>query len=110
MDEKNFAEMGKRILKARTQLKLSQEEFAERTNTSKQTVSAVENGKNEMLAHNIIKFSDVLGLSTDYMLKGLPSDSDLVLLDKKIQKLNKEQYGFLLATINNFLDLCGIPD
>ena len=110
MDELFVAEIGKRILKVRTQLKLSQEELAERANTSKQTVSTAENGKNELRSSSIIKLSDALGVSADYLLKGVPSDSDLVLLDKRIGKLDKEQYEFLSALIDNFLGFVGIVD
>ena len=106
MEENTVIEMGKRIYNIRTKLKLTQEEAAEKANTTKQTLSAAEKGKNELRASNIVRYADALGVSTDYLLKGLPSDSDLVFLDKRIKTLNKEQYDFLSKVINNFIDLC----
>jgi len=106
MEENTVIEMGKRIYTLRTMLKLTQEEAAERANTTKQTLSLVEKGKNELRAGNIVRYADALGVSTDYLLKGLPSSSDLVLLDKRIATLNKDQYDFLSNIINKFIDLC----
>jgi len=106
MDERFISEMGKRILDLRKRLRWTQEEMAERSDTTKQTVSMAENGKQELRASLIVKISDALGVSTDYLLKGTRTDADRILLDQRIQTLSSDQYDFISETINKFIDLC----
>jgi transcriptional regulator with XRE-family HTH domain len=106
MNNNVLIEIGKRINKARTNLGLTYEEAAERADSTKQTISLAEKGKQELKAINIIKIANGLGVSTDFLLKGLPSDSDLEFFDKRIRNLNKEQYEFLSELIRKFIDLC----
>ena len=55
--------IGKRIFEKRKSLRLSQEELAERAETSTQTVSMAERGKRELSAHTVVKLADALGMS-----------------------------------------------
>ena len=102
MTEQLGIEMGKRINERRKQLRLSQEEMAERVNSSKQTISLWENGHTEILAGNIVKIAEALDISTDYLLTGKRNDADYKLLDEHIRKLSNEQHGFLYDTIQRF--------
>ena len=106
MDDQFMSDMGKRMYTLRRQLKLTQEETAERADTTKQTISLAEKGKQELRARYIVNIADALGVSTDYLLKGLPSETDLKALDERVQTLNKEQYAFISEFINKFIDLC----
>jgi transcriptional regulator with XRE-family HTH domain len=105
--ENNFlTEMGKRIRERRKHLRLSQEALAERADTTKQTVSLAEKGQQELRAGNIARISDVLGVSTDYLLKGTKIDTDHMMLDERIRTLNTDQYDYISDVINRFVDFC----
>ena len=98
--------MGKRIYELRKHLRLSQEELAARANTTKQTISLAEKGKQDLRAGNAAKIAEAPGVSTDYLLKGTRIESDDMTLDKRIRTLNNDQYAFIADTINKFVDLC----
>jgi len=100
-----LSNMGKRIFERRKELRLSQEELAERADTNKQTISLAEHGKQELRASNVVKIANALGISTDYLLKGERIDSDQMILDKRIRNLENDDYNFLADTINKFIDL-----
>jgi len=109
--ETNFiSSMGKRIYELRKELRLSQEELAERADTTKQTISLAEKGKQELRAGNVAKIAEALGVSTDYLLRGIRIDSDHMVLDRRIRGLNNDRYDFLADTINRFVDLCEKTD
>ena len=71
-DEMNnlLEQMGKRILERRKQMRLTQEELAERAGVTSQMISTAELGKKAMRPENIIKICSVLEISTDYLLLG----------------------------------------
>ena len=106
MEDNFISSMGKRIFELRKELRLSQEELAERADTTKQTVAAAERGQQELRAGNVAKVAEALGVSTDYLLKGIRIESDHFILDKRIRNLNNEQYTFLSDVINKFIDFC----
>jgi transcriptional regulator with XRE-family HTH domain len=106
MENSFLSKMGKRIYELRKQLKLSQEELAERAETTKQTVSLAEKGKQELRAGNVAKIAAALGVSTDYLLKGIGTEAEHTELDKRIRSLNSDQYAYISDVINKFVDLC----
>lgn len=63
-------EMGQRIKKQRKAVKLTQEKIAEELNISVKHFSEVERGIAGLSVENLIKLSDILGVSIDYMVKG----------------------------------------
>lgn len=95
--------MGKRILTRRKQLRLTQEELAERAGVTSQMVSTAELGKKAMRPENIIKICSVLGVSTDYLLLGKVTENDIFLLSKKVSGLTSGQYRHLEDIIDNFV-------
>ncbi len=62
--------MGQRIKSRRKKLLLTQEEIAEQLNISVKHFSEVERGLSGLSIENLIKLSDIIGLSLDYMIKG----------------------------------------
>ena len=106
MNDNFISSMGKRIYELRKHLRLSQEELAERADTTKQTIALAEKGKQELRAGNVSKVAEALGVSTDYLLNGTRVESDDMILDKRIRTLNNDQYNFLSDIINKFVDLC----
>lgn len=95
-------EMGQRIIERRKKLGLTQEELAEKGDVTTQFVSYAESGKRAMRPENLLKISEALGVSTDYLLTGDVVDKDLLLLSEKLRKLSPEQ----LRIIENIIDEC----
>ena len=110
MKEIIMVDVGHRIYALRKERRLSQEELAEMADISKQTVSLVEGGKREVLASNIAKLAEVLGVSTDYLLFGERTEPDIMRLDRKILSLTDVQYKFLESVINGFVEMCSKPE
>lgn len=105
--ERALGDMGKRIVEKRKQLGLSQEELAEKAGITVQMLSTAERGAKGMRPINLWKISDALGVSTDYLLKGVPSEIDNQNLINKISDLPNRQRTDLENIIDNFLDACG---
>ena len=106
MMEVVMSDVGQRINMLRKELRLSQEELAERADISKQTVSVIEGGKREILASNIARIADALGVSTDYLLFGTRTEPDIARLDRKILTLTDQQYKFIETMVNGFVEVC----
>lgn len=70
MTASELQKIGKRISKRRRQIGLTQETLAEKMNVSVQMVSNLERGNKAIKIENLIKVSDILGVSTDYILNG----------------------------------------
>lgn len=81
LERRKIMNLGKKILKIRKDNKMSQDEFAETVNVTRQTVSNWENSKNYPDIETLIKISDQFNISLDILLKG----------DKKmINKIDKQ--------------------
>lgn len=63
-------DMGERIRTRRKRLSITQEYVAEKLGISVKHFSEVERGLTGLSVENLIKLSDCLGLSLDYMIKG----------------------------------------
>ena len=106
MKDDFLTEMGRRIHEKRKNLRLSQEELAERAELSKQTVSRAENGQRELGAQNVARLAKALEMSADYLLNGERIDADATMLDKKLANLTERQYKFLEELIRIFVEMC----
>ena len=104
--DKTLSNMGKRIVEKRKQLGLSQEELAEKAGITVQMLSTAERGAKGMRPINLWKISDALGVSTDYLLKGIISEIDDINLINKISDLPNRQRSALENIIGNFIDAC----
>ena len=62
--------MGERLMRRRKQLRLTQEELAERADMTTQTISTAETGRKALRPHNIVKLCRTLEISADYLLFG----------------------------------------
>lgn len=90
------------IKKRRNDLKLSQEELAEKVYVSRQTISNWETGKNYPDIHSLLLLSAVFNTSLDQLIKGDVEIMKKEIKDIEIKKLNR--YGavfsiLLIATI-----------
>ena len=67
--EKVLREIGERVKQARLACGLSQADLAEKLNVSVAYLSKIENGKKVMSITVLIKISDALKVSTDWLLR-----------------------------------------
>lgn len=96
-------QIGNRILNRRKQLRLTQEELAEKAGITPQTVSSAELGKKALRPENIIRVCSALDISTDYLLLGEINKGDYSVLLSKISDLPPIQYRHLEDIINSFI-------
>ena len=96
-------QIGKRIFERRKQLRLTQEDVAERAGVTSQMISTAELGKKALRPENIIKICSALDISTDYLLLGKINDSDKSVLSMKVSELTPAQYRHLEDIIDSYI-------
>ena len=107
MEEMLLKEMGQRLSARRKQLRLTQEEVAERADMT--THGTAENGIKALRPENIIKLCGALKISADYLLFGTISSDDQSVLFSKVSQLSPAQYRHLEDIVNSFIAAV-IPD
>ncbi len=100
LSENALKDMGERIYKRRKVLELTQEELAEKIGVSTQMISNLELGKKAIRPENLIKISSVLGISCDYILKGISNNDVSNEIFEKIINLSENDLKF----INQMID------
>lgn len=95
--------LGRRLYDRRKQLRLTQEELAEKAGVTSQMISTAELGKKALRPENILKLCSVLEISTDYLLRGIVTDVDMSILSQKILTLTPKQYRHLEDIVENFI-------
>lgn len=68
--EVDFKKVGDKIRKARKAKKLTQENLAEQTNLSVTHISAIENADSKFSVDALVKISEALNISIDWLLLG----------------------------------------
>lgn len=96
-------EMGMRIYQRRKQKRWTQEELAEASGVTPQTISSAELGKKALRPENILKICDALEISTDYLLTGRIVNEDFHAIFEKISVLSPRQFHYLENIINNYI-------
>ena len=99
-------EIGKRILDRRKQLGLTQEALAEKAEVTTQFVSYAESGKRAMRPENLLKISEALGVSADYLLTGDMIDKDSLLLSEKLRMLTPKQLRLIEGLLDTYIVFC----
>ena len=97
-------EMGKRIIKRRKQLGLSQEQLAELTDVSPQMISTAERGSKSILSENLYKISKALNVSADYLLSGEITESSFSEMYKRVLKTPAEMQEKIFQVIDILLE------
>lgn len=95
MKTEDLKEIGIRIVERRKELKLTQEQIAERMNVSIQMISNIERGNKAIKIDNLLKLCNILKTSTDYILTGKRTDSDFDTLTDKISQLTDSDYKMI---------------
>lgn len=86
-------EIGRQIRKYRQELKMSQEELAEKVFVTRQTVSNWENDKNYPDINSLLLLSSLFGISLDILVKGDVEKMQEMIKNEDIRKL--KQYGWI---------------
>lgn len=98
------SEMGKRIIKRRKQLGLSQEQLAEMAEVSPQMISTAERGSKSILSENLYNISKALGVSADYLLSGEISESNFDRMYERIMQTPPEMQEKIQQIIDILLE------
>lgn len=104
-EEKNsldFKEIGIRIRFEREKLGLSRERFAEIISLSPFYIGQIERGDRSMSLDTLVKISDVLNVSIDYILKGYTLYMENVSVLEAVEENYKEEVD---TTIKELLSL-----
>lgn len=99
-----LAGIGHRISSARKSKKMTQEALAELADVSYQTISSAELGKKALRPENIIKISQALQVSTDYLLTGNRNTSDYITLDSKLATVDSAKYDRIMRVVDIMLE------
>ena len=96
----DLASIGKRISAERKRNNITQEQLAEKMNVSIQMISNLERGNKAIKINNLLNLSQILGVSTDYILTGNKNSFEKSELSDKLFKLSNEDYVIIEALIN----------
>lgn len=99
MEHCNLAAIGKRISERRKGMGLTQEQLAEQMDVSIQMISNLERGVKAIRIDNLVRLSQILNISTDYILTGQQTSRDLNALAEQIAQLNPDQRGMIETLI-----------
>lgn len=100
-------ELSTQVKKYRTELKLSQEELAEKVYVTRQTVSNWENGKSYPDIHSLLLLSSLFDVSLDQLIKGDIETMKKIVDEQEIKKFN--HYGTIFTVHFILLILSAVP-
>ena len=95
MIEIDLTSIGKRIQSKRKQQGYTQEQLAEMMNVSIQMISNLERGNKAIRIDNLINLSQILDVSTDYILTGKETTNDIQALTARIAQLPEKERKML---------------
>lgn len=95
-------EMGLRIASRRKELRLTQEQIADKMDVSLQTVSCIELGKKAIRPDNLVKLCECLDVTADYVLLGKRDEDQMSELLVKLSSLDAEEYELVSSLILHF--------
>lgn len=96
--------MGQRILQLRKSKNLTQEALANLSSVTYQTISTAELGKKALRPENIIRISQALEVSTDYLLTGHRNSMDYAVLNQKLADVDPAKYDQIMRVIEIMLE------
>lgn len=92
--------IGKRIEFIRNEKKMTKEDFAKLINISGQHLGRIIVGEKGLSIEKVIEISEKTGYSTDFILKGVTNNSDVII--EKINKI-KNNINSINDTINTLI-------
>lgn len=106
MSEIDLQGIGKRIQTRRKQQGYTQEQLAEMMNVSIQMISNLERGNKAIRIDNLINLSQILNVSTDYILTGKQTKDDVTAVIAQISSLSERDREM----IELLIDYCVSPN
>lgn len=100
-------ELNAQIKKYRTELKLSQEELAEKVYVTRQTISNWENGKSYPDIHSLLLLSSLFNVSLDQLIKGDIKTMKEIISEQEVKEFN--YYGNIFSIHFVLLILSAAP-
>jgi transcriptional regulator with XRE-family HTH domain len=85
----NSKKIGQRIKKLREEIGMSQQDLADRLSVLRPTISQMENGERKVTVEELIKLSQILNTSVQYLM-GLEDQPEIVLRERR-EKMTKPQ-------------------
>lgn len=95
-----YKDIGKRIHECRKKMGFTQERLAEIMDVTPQMISTAENGTKGIRPENIIKFSNALNVSCDYLLTGRSNNYDYSALLDIANSIGYENLDALICLIH----------
>lgn len=95
--------IGEQIRLAREQVKLTQEQLAERIEVSPQYISDAERGVVGVSISTLKKICTCLGVSSDQLLFQKKAETRAIALADKCNTLSDEQFAILAEIVNGFV-------
>ena len=89
--------IGNRICARRRALGYTQEQIADMMDVSIQMISNLERGNKAIRIDNLLKICQILRVSTDYILTGEQSESEL---SKKISQLSERDFQLVCQVVD----------
>ena len=99
----DWVNIGKRIRKQRELLGYTRESFAEKLEITPKFCSDIELGLKGMSVPTLCRISDVLGLSTDYILFGTADTDNLTPIIEQIKRCPDDKLPFLENIVRTFV-------
>ena len=84
-------DIGNKIKQLRQKANLTQEQLADKMDVSIQMVSNLERGNKSIRIENLIKLSEILNISTDYILMGKETTGDMQVLTEQMASLSQKE-------------------
>ncbi len=105
----DYIKIGKRIAQRRQFLDISQEELAEKVNSSANYISNLERNKRHPSLNMLIKIANELDISIDYLLltdEEIKKDDNIILNEtlKMLNRLEKEDKEEFIIYVKNFAE------
>ena len=101
MENIDLHEIGLRIQQCRKSRGYTQEQLAEEMNVSIQMISNVERGNKAIRIDNLVKLSQLLQVSTDYLLTGKHNTDDFDLITLRFSRLSERERHAVAALIEH---------
>lgn len=100
MTNADLTKIGQRIQARRKQQGYTQEQLADLMNVSIQMVSNLERGNKAIRIDNLIKLSEILEISTDYILTGKETADDVSALKTRIEQLSQRDRKMITLLVD----------
>lgn len=90
----------------REQLKMTQAQLAEKADLSPSFISDIETGLKSLRAENLMKLSQALEISSDYLLTGQRTDQDIHRVSEILQQFQTDELLCAEEILKKILAVC----